>query len=73
MALSASRLKAGIKANIVARRGAPDDDAQLDGFCEDVANAIVAEITGHAEVPSGIAVATPDTLVGTTTAPGTVI
>lgn len=73
MALSAARLKADLKSRIIARRGAPDDPVQLDGFCEDVANAIVAEITGFATVPAGISVTTPDTINGTTTAPGTVV
>lgn len=72
MALSASRLKADLKARIIARRGTPADMAQLDGFCEDVANAIVAEITGFAVVPAGQSVTTPDTINGTVTTPGTV-
>lgn len=50
MALSASRLKADLKARIINRRGPPTDDAQLDGFCEDVANAVITEITTYAVV-----------------------
>lgn len=76
MALSASTLKAEVKAAILADDdiSAIDGDA-LDGLCDAIATTVVAHITANAvvTVASGIPVATTGTAAaqtGATTAPG---
>jgi hypothetical protein len=66
MALSASRLSGALRSAFVAR-GWVDDGPELTQFCDDVAAAIVTEITGHAVVPSLGLIAPPGTAGGPVT------
>jgi hypothetical protein len=66
MALSASRLSAAIRANLVARTWAVDGP-ELTAFCDDLASAIVTEITAHATVPALGLISPPGTVGGPVT------
>jgi len=51
MALSTSRLSAAIRAKLVAHAWAADGP-ELTAFCDDIALAVIEEITLHAVVPA---------------------
>ena len=67
MALSEADLKDEIKAEFQSILGTPDDSAQLDKFCQAIANAVVNHIKNNAIVTfSGTASAGTDTITGGT-------
>lgn len=66
MALSASRLSAALRTKLVAHAWAADG-AELTAFCDDLASAIVTEITTNAEVPALGLIAPPGTAGGPVT------
>jgi len=66
MALSTSRLSASIRAKLVAR-GWSADGTELTQFCDDIAQAVIEEITGFAVVPALGLIAPPGTAGGPVT------
>lgn len=55
MALSPTRLSADIRSRLITSCGAHDDD-QLTAFCDQIAQAVVSEITVNASVATTVAV-----------------
>lgn len=66
MALSTSRLSASIRAKLVARSWAADGP-ELTAFCDDIAQAVIEEITTNAVVPALGLIAPPGTAGGPVT------
>lgn len=50
MSMTDAGLSAAIKGEIISRRGAPADDAELQQFCDAVGTAVVDYIKANAEV-----------------------
>lgn len=73
MPLSATRLSSNLKGKIVAINGSAASDAELQAFCDAVAQAVVEEIVSNAQTNSGqhVTVST-STGIGATDAPGTI-
>jgi len=67
MALSTSRLSASIRSKLVARGSFIADGAELTAFCDDIAQAVVEEITTNAVVPALGLIAPPGTAGGPVT------
>ena len=70
MALSSATLASAIKSKIIADEGTPEDDAILQAFCENIAEAVVDHIQDNAEVTATIPISSIVTVGSSTTQTG---